>query len=122
MLRHLAQRLVVPLTIIVVAVAAFSGLYTIAGEERQMLRMMSEGADQLSRSITSATWHAMLADRREDAYQVMQTIAQKQGIDHIRIFNRNGLRGVRSPGLWAERRRRGDQLTWPSSRRLFCST
>ena len=91
MLRHLAQRLVVPLTIIVVAVAAFSGLYTIAGEERQMLRMMSEGADQLSRSITSATWHAMLADRREDAYQVMQTIAQKQGIDHIRIFNRNGL-------------------------------
>jgi two-component system NtrC family sensor kinase len=91
MLHHLAQRLVVPLTIIVVAVAAFSGLYTVAGEERQMLRMMSEGADQLSRSITSATWHAMLADRREDAYQVMQTIAQKQGIDHIRIFNRNGL-------------------------------
>ena len=91
MLHHLAQRLVVPLTIIVVAVAAFSGLYTIAGEERQMLRMMSEGADQLSRSISSATWHAMLADRREDAYQVMQTIAQKQGIDHIRMFNRNGL-------------------------------
>ena len=91
MLHHLAQRLVVPTTIIVVAVAAFSGLYTVAGEERQMLRMMSEGADQLSRSITSATWHAMLADRREDAYQVMQTIAQKQGIDHIRIFNRNGL-------------------------------
>ena len=88
---HLAQRLVVPLTIIVVAVAAFSGLYTIAGEERQMLRMMTEGADQLSRSITSATWHAMLADRRHDAYQVMQTIAQKQGIDHIRILNRNGV-------------------------------
>jgi two-component system NtrC family sensor kinase len=91
LLHHLAQRLVVPTTIIVVAVAAFSGLYTIAGEERQMLRMMGEGADQLSRSITSATWHAMLADRREDAYQVMQTIAQKQGIDHIRMFNRNGL-------------------------------
>lgn len=88
---HLAQRLVVPLTIIVVAVAAFSGLYTIAGEERQMLRMMTEGADQLSRSITSATWHAMLADRRRDAYQVMQTIAQKQGIDHIRILNRDGV-------------------------------
>jgi two-component system NtrC family sensor kinase len=91
MLRHLAQRLVVPLTIIVIAIAAFSGLYTIAGEERQMLRMMNEGADQLSRSITSATWHAMLADRRQDAYQVMQTIASQQGIDHIRMFNRSGL-------------------------------
>jgi two-component system NtrC family sensor kinase len=91
MLHHLAQRLVVPTTVIVIAVAAFSGLYTVTGEERQMLRMMSEGADQLSRSIISATWHAMLADRRDDAYQSMQTIAQKQGIDHIRIFNRNGL-------------------------------
>lgn len=91
MLHHLAQRLVVPTTVIVIAVAAFSGLYTVTGEERQMLRMMSEGADQLSRSITSATWHAMLADRRDDAYQSMQTIAQKQGIDHIRMFNRNGL-------------------------------
>jgi two-component system, NtrC family, sensor kinase len=91
MLRHLAQRLVVPTTVIVIAVAAFSGLYTVTGEERQMLRMMSEGADQLSRSITSATWHAMLADRRDDAYQSMQTIAQNQGIDHIRMFNRSGL-------------------------------
>ncbi len=91
MLRHLAQRLVIPLTIIVVVVAAFSGLYTTAAEERQLLRMMSEGADQLSRSITSATWHAMLADRRQDAYQVMSTIAQKEGIDRIRMFNRNGV-------------------------------
>jgi two-component system NtrC family sensor kinase len=91
MLRHLAQRLVIPLTMIVVVVAAFSALYTTAGEERQLLRMMSEGADQLSRSITSATWHAMLADRRQDAYQVMSTIAQKEGIDRIRMFNRNGV-------------------------------
>ena len=91
MLRHLAQRLVIPLTMIVVVVAAFSGLYTTAGEERQLLRMMSEGADHLSRSITSATWHAMLADRRQDAYQVMSTIAQKEGIDRIRMFNRNGV-------------------------------
>jgi two-component system NtrC family sensor kinase len=90
MLRHLAQRFIVPLAVIVVAVAAFSGLYTSTSEERQMLRMMRESADQLSRSITSATWHAMLADRRDDAYQVMETIAQKQGIDRIRVFNRNG--------------------------------
>ena len=48
------------------------------------------GADQLSKGITSATWHAMLDDHREAAYQVMQTIALKQGIDRIRMFNRAG--------------------------------
>lgn len=48
------------------------------------------GADQLSKAITSSTWHAMLADHRADAYQVMQTIAEKQGIERIRMFNRAG--------------------------------
>jgi len=88
--RHLAQRLVFVLTVIVVLVAAFSGLFTLTAEERQMLRAMIQGADQLSRGITSATWHAMLADRRKDAYQVMETIARKQGIDRIRMFDRTG--------------------------------
>ncbi|HEY2018031.1 MAG TPA: ATP-binding protein, partial [Bryobacteraceae bacterium] len=40
--------------------------------------------------ITSATWHAMLDDHREAAYEVMRTIALKQGIDRIRMFNRAG--------------------------------
>ena len=32
----------------------------------------------------------MLADRRDDAYQVMETIAVKQGIDGLRMYNRTG--------------------------------
>jgi two-component system NtrC family sensor kinase len=48
------------------------------------------GADQLSRSITSATWHAMLDDDRRAAYQIMQVIADKQGVDRIRMYNREG--------------------------------
>jgi two-component system NtrC family sensor kinase len=78
------------LTIIVIIIAAVSGLINVKTEERQLLDAMILGADQLSNSITSATWHAMLANHREDAYQVMQTIARKQGIDRIRIFNRSG--------------------------------
>ncbi len=90
MIRRLAQRLVLALTVIVVLVAAFSGIFTSAAEERQMLQTIVQGADQLSRGITSATWHAMLADRRQDAYQVMETIAKRQGIDRIRMFDRDG--------------------------------
>ena len=59
-------------------------------QERQLLATMVTGADQLSGSIASATWHAMLADQRESAYEIMQTIALKQGIKRIRIFNKEG--------------------------------
>jgi len=88
--RGLARKLILSITVIVVIVAAVSGLVNLRTEEGQLLYTMTLGADQLSKAITSATWHAMLDDRREEAYQVMQTIAQKQGIDRIRIFNRTG--------------------------------
>lgn len=88
--RRLAQKLVLSITLIVGIIAAISGLINVKTEERQLLNAMVVGADQLSKSITSATWHAMLANHRENAYEVMQTIALKQGIDRIRIFNRAG--------------------------------
>ena len=78
------------ITVIVIIVAAVSGLVNVTTEEQQLLSTIFLGADQLSKAITSATWHAMLDDHREAAYQVMQTIALKQGIDRIRMFNRAG--------------------------------
>jgi two-component system NtrC family sensor kinase len=88
--RRLARKLMLSITVIVIIVAAVSGLVNVKTEEQQLLNTMILGADQLSKGITSATWHAMLDDHRETAYQVMQTIALKQGIDRIRIFNRAG--------------------------------
>jgi len=88
--RRLARKLMLSITVIVIIVAAVSGLVNIKTEEQQLLNTMILGADQLSKSITSATWHAMRDDHRDVAYQVMQTIALKQGIDRIRMFNRAG--------------------------------
>ena len=78
------------ITVIVVIVAAVSGLVNVKTEEHQLLNTMILGANQLSKGITSATWHAMLDDNREAAYQVMRTIAENPGIDHIRMFNGAG--------------------------------
>src|SRR5690242_4320670 len=88
--RRLGRKLMLSITVIVIIVAAVSGLVNVKTEERQLLNTMVLGADQLSKGITSATWHAMLDDHREAAYQVMQTIAEKQGIDRIRMYNRFG--------------------------------
>ena len=89
--KRLASKLTLSLTVIVVIIAAGWSFMNIRAEQRQLLDGMVMGADQLSKGIASATWHAMLADRRDDAYQVMHTIALKQGIDRIRMCNRAGL-------------------------------
>lgn len=88
--RRLAPKLILSLTIIVVIIGTISGVINVKTQQRQLLDAMILGADQLSNGITSATWHAMLANHREAAYEVMQTIARKQGINRIRIFNKEG--------------------------------
>jgi len=88
--RRLALKLILSLTIIVTLVGGISGYVNVRTQERQLLAAMILGADQLSKGITSATWHAMLADNRNAAYEVMQTIALNKGINRIRIYNREG--------------------------------
>ncbi len=90
MFRRLSFKLVVSLVAIVAIVGVVGSFINLRLQERQILDSMVRGADQLSKSITSATWHAMLADRRMAAYEVMQTIATQQGIHRIRIFNKEG--------------------------------
>lgn len=88
--RHLAHKLIFWLTIVSGVMAIVSSIVHVKTQERQILHTMVQGADQLSRSITSATWHAMLADLREDAYAQMRMIATTEGIDRIRIINKEG--------------------------------
>ena len=90
MFRRLGPKLILSLTILIVAISIVSGYLNFRTQQKQLVETMIIGADQLSRSITSATWHAMLDDDRKAAYQIMQTIADKQGIDRIRMFNREG--------------------------------
>ncbi len=78
------------ITVIVIIVAAVSGFVNVKIEEGQFEKAMILGADQLTKGIISATWQFMLDDHRDAVYQVMQTIALKQGVDHIRMFNRSG--------------------------------
>jgi two-component system, NtrC family, sensor kinase len=86
----LAQKLIVLLTLAVAAVGTIAGSLSIRAEEQHLLRTTILGADQLSKGIISATWQAMLADHRQAAYEVMHTIALQQGINRIRMFNREG--------------------------------
>ena len=88
--KRLSQKLILSFTVIMTIVGIISSYVHVKTQEMQLLETMMIGADQLSGSISSATWHAMLADQRESAYQTMETIAQKQGITRIRIFNKEG--------------------------------
>jgi two-component system NtrC family sensor kinase len=86
----LTQKLLLPLAALIVLVTSVAGMLRTHAVERGYHDTMIVGADQLSRGLASATWHAMLADDRQAAYDTMQTVARQQGISRIRIFNKEG--------------------------------
>ncbi len=88
--KHLSQQIIISLTVIVMVASGISGYVSLKNREREILQTMVTGADQLSKGITSATWHAMLANDRTAAYEVMRTVASNRGINQIRIFNKEG--------------------------------
>jgi len=69
MVRGLAQKLILSITVIVIIVLAAFGIINARQQQSQILNSMILGADQLSKGITSATWHLMLADNRQSAYR-----------------------------------------------------
>jgi two-component system NtrC family sensor kinase len=89
--RKLGPKLILSLTILIVAISGISGYLNFRTEKTHLVETMVLGADQLSRSVTGATWHAMLDDDRKAAYQIMRAIADRQGVDRIRMYNREGL-------------------------------
>jgi sensor histidine kinase regulating citrate/malate metabolism len=91
MRRKLSVKLILSLTVIVVLIKAMFGYLGLRTQQQHLVDTMVLGADQLSRSITSATWQAMLDDHRTVAYDIMSKIAEKQGVDRIRMYNGEGV-------------------------------
>lgn len=86
----LAPKVILSLTIIVAVVSTVSAFVALRNQEALLLREMIRGVDQLSETIRSATWQAMRLDQRQSAYEVMQTVGRQEGIEKIRIFNKEG--------------------------------
>ena len=65
--RKLGPKLILSLTILIIAISSVSGYLNFRTQKKQLEETMILGADQLSRSITGATWLAMLDDDRKAA-------------------------------------------------------
>ncbi len=88
--RGLAPKLILSVTAIVLLVVGIFAYVNARIQEQQLLDEVIQGTDRLSNTITGATWHAMLDDQRESAYQVMRTIGSQEGVRRVRIFNKVG--------------------------------
>ncbi|HET9551808.1 MAG TPA: ATP-binding protein [Anaeromyxobacteraceae bacterium] len=73
------------------ALAAIAG-FTLAELriERQLMDQALAESELLSRTVAQAVHRAMLQDRRDDAYRIMEDVAAQPGIDRVRMLDRAG--------------------------------
>jgi two-component system, NtrC family, sensor kinase len=88
--RGIARKLVIWLTVILVIVEGLFAYSDIQAQKRQLLNEMTLSAELASQTMAATTWNAMLEDRREYAYQMMNNVARQKTIDKVRVFNKAG--------------------------------
>lgn len=71
------------------AMAGFTWVI-LQAQESFLVSRVSFGAGLLSDTIENSVHHAMLEDRRPDAYRSMQQIGKEPGIERVRFFNKEG--------------------------------
>lgn len=59
--------------------------------QRQLIANLEMSADQLSATVIASTRYDMLLNRRQSVHQIINTIGRQEGIEKVRIFNKEGI-------------------------------
>jgi len=87
---RLAHKIILSLIAVTAVTGFLAGYVHVRAQESQLIAVMIRSADQLSQAITSAVWDAMLANDREALHQHVRSAAAMNGIDRVRVFNKEG--------------------------------
>jgi two-component system NtrC family sensor kinase len=59
--------------------------------ERQLIAARTRQADQLGETIKRSTHYDMLENRRDGLHRQIETIGRQEGIERVRVFNKEGI-------------------------------
>jgi two-component system NtrC family sensor kinase len=87
----LCLRLVIPLAGILIAYGGFHTYLAAKSQREEILSEATASTLRLANTIRRSTHHAMLQTRREDVLKMIENVGQQEGIDHVRILNKQGI-------------------------------
>ncbi|RLA96368.1 MAG: two-component sensor histidine kinase, partial [Deltaproteobacteria bacterium] len=89
--RNLSVKLIFWVGVItILAIGAFAWV-NLRTQRRHMMDEVISGAQQLSDTIKRSLWYDMLHNYRDALYNVIEAIGKQEGIEKVRIFNKEGM-------------------------------
>jgi len=89
MFHKISHKLIAVASVTIAIVGIFS-YFIIKSQQRTYLLRVEHNAHQLSEMIKNSTKYDMLFNRREHVHNIIDTIGQQEGIEKVRIFNKEG--------------------------------
>lgn len=87
----LCMRLVIPLACVLIAYGGFLTYMTVRTQRNEIFAEATQGTLRLANTIRRSTRQAMLHSRREDVHKMIEEVGQQEGIEHVRILNKQGV-------------------------------
>lgn len=87
---RISLKLISAVAIVSVTIIGVFSYLTTGSQHRALISQVEHNAHQLSETIKSGTKHDMLLNQPERVHRTIDTIAEQQGIEQVRIFNKEG--------------------------------
>ncbi|MBC8870838.1 MAG: HAMP domain-containing protein [Planctomycetes bacterium] len=87
----LRLRLVIPLAALLVAYGGLHAYLAVTTQRTEIFAEATQSTLTLANTIRRSTRHAMLQSHREDVHKMIEDIGKQEGIEHVRILNKEGV-------------------------------
>jgi two-component system NtrC family sensor kinase len=88
--QSIESKIILCVAITTLAVNGFFTFLYLGVQARHLDETILHNATQLSETIRKSIQYDMLVNRKEDAYRIMETIAEQEGIEKVRIYGSEG--------------------------------
>ena len=86
----LGYKLIFSAAIITVLCVGIFTYFNMKAQEEQFIKQVLQGAGQMTDTLRRATRYDMLLNHRDALYNIIETVGKQEGIERVRIFNKEG--------------------------------
>jgi two-component system NtrC family sensor kinase len=86
----ISYKLIAVVAGVAVVIIGFFAYLILNSHRQQLVADIERSAHQLSETVKSSTKYDMLLNQRESVHRIINTIGEQEGIEKVRIFNKDG--------------------------------
>ncbi len=91
MFNNLASKAIVPVALSLTGFVIICSLILCSSIKEDLLETAVQQETNLAATVVTSTRYAMMTDDRKNLYHIINSIGDQEGVEHLRIFNKEGV-------------------------------